>query len=470
MDLFIVSVFFLLGIIFCTTVIILLQMENAFFAFFCNKISCSYNRVLKFLKKILKVRSSELKEVKIGEAIIFAVVAILFPYLIYLVFAVTSNVFNNAQLYQLGGALQGLSAPFSAGIAAILTFIAFWTQYSANKIMIEDNQKQETTRRFYEMLNIHKENVSELKFLLYTPKSYASNNIKSFDNVPISENKGREIFHFYNREFSFLYDFICIVDNIQRNSLFAQKKKAVVDAYNIFYKRKFRSSEERDLLNKIGNAIYESKNETEYKKRIFSAIENSLYDELQKREIENLFYRFWEHKLFFGKQKPFIGHFAFLNHYYRHLYLTVKLVADDSKLSYETKRNLLRILRAQLTDKEQLMLFYNWLSGFGCQWEAMKENKNNPDAVLKNYFTRYRMIHNIYPGDVVFCSKNDEKDRAKEFIHFYKMVCVDENLPPKMCLEKKYGIDNEVLFQFEDWFPKGTLGFVYPQQNDEPQS
>ena len=74
-------------------------------------------------------------------------------------------------------------------------------------------------------------------------------------------------------------------------------------------------------------------------------------------------------------------------HYFRHMFLIVKFVVSkpESSLNYEEKRNYLRILRASLSTHEQIFLYYNWLSGFGSQWE---DEKNH-------FFTDYRMIHNV---------------------------------------------------------------------------
>ena len=74
-------------------------------------------------------------------------------------------------------------------------------------------------------------------------------------------------------------------------------------------------------------------------------------------------------------------------HYFRHLFLIVKFVVSksDDFLSYEEKRNYLRILRASLSTNEQIFLYYNWLAGYGRRWE----DGNN------HFFTDYRMIHNV---------------------------------------------------------------------------
>ena len=90
------------------------------------------------------------------------------------------------------------------------------------------------------------------------------------------------------------------------------------------------------------------------------------------------------------------GHLDQLSSYYRHLYLTVKTVVqlDNRVLSYGEKRQFLRILRAQLSSAEQVLLYYNWKSGCGEKWE---EDSSKPDG--NHFFTDYRIIHNIIPKD-----------------------------------------------------------------------
>lgn len=83
------------------------------------------------------------------------------------------------------------------------------------------------------------------------------------------------------------------------------------------------------------------------------------------------------------KYKPFAGHSSRLEHYYRHLFRAVKFVADQDENSAKEKYDYLKILRAQLSGHEQLMLYYNSLTSLGKPW---LENK---------YFTDYRMIKNL---------------------------------------------------------------------------
>jgi hypothetical protein len=70
----------------------------------------------------------------------------------------------------------------------------------------------------------------------------------------------------------------------------------------------------------------------------------------------------------------------------------VKFVAySDAITDYKSKMKYLKILRAQLSNHEQILLFYNWLStGYGGDWEN-EENK---------FFTEYKIIHNLWVGEL----------------------------------------------------------------------
>ena len=97
---------------------------------------------------------------------------------------------------------------------------------------------------------------------------------------------------------------------------------------------------------------------------------------------------------------------------------------EDNLIDYSDKRNYLRILRSQLSNQEQAMLFYNWKSKFGKNWEN-KENK---------FFTDYRMIHNIYDG-LLF--------------HDFKLKEIFD-LDSSKILKEENRIDDS-LFEFQNW-------------------
>ena len=62
----------------------------------------------------------------------------------------------------IGDAVGGILNPVIAIGAALLTFLAFYIQYQANRQVQEQFKVQQFESQFYEMLRLHKENVNSL--------------------------------------------------------------------------------------------------------------------------------------------------------------------------------------------------------------------------------------------------------------------------------------------------------------------
>lgn len=349
--------------------------------------------------------------------------------------------------------------PFIAIAAAIITFAAFWVQYKANmdlreeakkdreqaKIDREDNQeervkaekrnrKQQIINRFYEMLQIHRENVKELE---WNQQIHYEKDDRSFrEENECIQKRGRQIFFYYLLEFDFIYLII--------RGLYPELgiKEKVKKAYNIFYKNVYDDRfdfKKRAILRKFFQ-------NSEY--RFSGAISNisNIFGKniINKDDLNQLI----SNKDYFELQPLFKGHFDELNNYYRHLFLTVKTIANENKkklknkenkddLSYEEKRDLLRILRAQLTNTEQIMLFYNWFSENGRSWEQDDLNGNH-------FFTEYHMIHNIMPRRMLpirlLCIQNNP---YQNFIDYFGQK-------PIYSFIKEYCSKDDPMFEFED--------------------
>ena len=84
----------------------------------------------------------------------------------------------------------------------------------------------------------------------------------------------------------------------------------------------------------------------------------------------------------------------------------------DDLFSYEDKRQFLRILRAQLSSAEQVMLYYNWKSGCGEQWE---EDSSKPDG--NHFFTDYRSFSSL------------SSSSSDLFLSFFGFLFIDGFLP-----------------------------------------
>jgi hypothetical protein len=82
--------------------------------------------------------------------------------------------------------------------------------------------------------------------------------------------------------------------------------------------------------------------------------------------------------------KPMNGHMSRLSHYIRHIFQIVRFV-DESypEDEYEAKYAYITTLRAQLSNYEQLLIYYNALSVMGEAWRELKEDQT--EFLLKKY-------------------------------------------------------------------------------------
>lgn len=253
-----------------------------------------------------------------------------------------------------------------------------------------------------------------------------------------SSNKGRISFACFLSTFNDLFD--TYEDFLKKNNQEKETIEKITFVYNFFY-------------------IQGSDKESEdFKKFLEPFTKGYIKDEINRKEDEYYVCPNFEES-FFSEHK------TELNHYYRHLYMMVKYIdqIDKKILSYEEKRDLLRILRAQLTNKEQIMLFYNWLSNNGSQWEQKKDDAEN--NIKNSFFIKYRMIHNVSLENLSFLNnKTTTLDKAKEFITLFSHICTESNLPGgknfKMMKDKEW----DPVFEFEDILNRQDVGFNYQQK------
>ena len=382
----------------------------------------------------------------------------------------------------------GIMNPIIAIAAAIITFAAFWTQYQANTEMLEENRterkesiklnrKQQLVNQFYEMLKIHQDNVKELKWtkkviyerkhdidipsqnksgmhiiLTEAQKKAIQEKSRNVDEHEFVTDRGRYIFNFYLDEFNIIFN---LVDIIYPEKDLRQKVKI---AYDLFYKGSC-GGVLYDLIIKVKNCLREKSTYKDFASDISNFLDGNGLKE-KKDKIQSVLMDVFQRRSFFTIQTFLCGHFEKLNHYYRHLFLMVKMIAkeDEEILPYPEKRDLLRILRAQLSNKEQIMLFYNWYSGHGRQWEEDDEAGNH-------FFTKFRMIHNMTPYDAIpFQSMDGNTETAIiNFIKYFsgKDYPEKEDIDLRQSFDLKYGTKNDPYFEFEDWYDAEDHKFNY---------
>lgn len=345
----------------------------------------------------------------------------------------------------IGDTINGIAGPFIALAGAILTFLAFYIQYKANleqrnqftktiqnqekeakeqliqynrslERQNEERKEQEkiwkTERfenQFYEMVRLHKENVNEISLKLTNPYFTGTQQVTNETNL-----NGRIVFKYFLEEIKIIY---YVAKKTFKNN--TSTNKLINKSYGVFFHglpyqeekepNKPDQKEYTDFINTLLKINF-SYVQGEYRNLKYVVAEKTDY-----KNAINLNFKIGE------------GHSSYLAHYYRHLYQTVKFIVNQNEnfISYEEKRKYLRMLRAQLSNEEQAMLFYNWKSEFGNSWE----NERN------HFFTDYRMIHNIYAELII---------ADFSLIKIFKLM----NDP---YYRKENNRENDPLFEFEDW-------------------
>lgn len=90
---------------------------------------------------------------------------------------------------RIGDSIGGITAPFVAILAAVLTFLAFWVQYDFNEKQQVSIEKQRFEHNFYEMLNIHESITQSLKLMIIDESS----GVDSENNIVV-KSEGRDVF------------------------------------------------------------------------------------------------------------------------------------------------------------------------------------------------------------------------------------------------------------------------------------
>lgn len=110
-----------------------------------------------------------------------------------------------------------------------------------------------------------------------------------------------------------------------------------------------------------------------------------------------------------------------LGHYFRQMYHTVKYVLQPKWLTEEDRYGYVKLLRAQLSDYEQMMLYYNSLSINGFAW---KRSKSKTEIEKMSLIARFRLIKNIpyhydyfysHPADLYGLEKEAWNKKGKLF-------------------------------------------------------
>ena len=354
-----------------------------------------------------------------------------------------------------GDLIGGSFAPAIGLLAALTGGLAFFAQYKANQDIKNQFKLQQFESQFYEMLALHKDNINEMKIEGY-----------EFDdkgNKHKKDTTGRKIFVSMNTELLCIHQIVkkIILKNSTNKNVFKHYKDEIFNlSYSIFFHGIPKSKNE--FLKKKNNRIklsFLGNNEKARKKilnKIFEELEtikilhynNGLEGNVKNRKFKNRKYLNYlinipsnivsskDLNLIFN-YKPFDGHQSRLGHYYRHLFSMVNHVVKQKDISYEERRDYLKILRSQFSIYELTLLFYNYFSGYGIGWEnkyGTKENEINNNG--NSFFLDYRFLHNIEDDYRFNDIKPSEILLNNVKIHQNKIAC-----------KKGFNSDNDPVFE-----------------------
>lgn len=304
-------------------------------------------------------------------------------------YAVMSNTITPETATTLGArgdAVQGWSAPVIGGLGIVLTFAAFWVQFQANERQRKDIKRERFENKFYELLRLHKENVSEINIFrgTYTGRSafikmyeeykdilYICRKIGVDNPQLIPLPKGIDPIVIYH-EFAFKFFFFGVGQSTNEVHNTNDPFQAYINKVRTFLLLQQGSYDEVLATNKI--------------------LKSSMIEAPFKPKEEN-FPLFKRHYIY----RPFDGHISRLGHYYRHLFQMVKFVVvnNDLDLSKNEKYEYIKTLRATLSNHEQILLYYNAFNVPGKKWWKDNMTDLNGKEVTTHFILDYKLIKNI---------------------------------------------------------------------------
>ena len=293
---------------------------------------------------------------------------------------------------EIGDTIGGIMGPFIAVVAAILTFIAFWVQYEANIKQREDISIERHEAKYYKMLDIYSEMTNSLE---------------------VHGIKGKEAFAELVGEFTYTFFTIDkVFESVLCNQLYLmtaqQQVKDIIQcfldnrearytfitdlSYNLFFYGKHYMLV--DIAHPERTALGE-----EIKKIVFGLNKKSgittFADYVKGGEFEVQIQNLGLASLLYE------GHSDFLGHYFRHMFLMVNYVSslDGELFDEKDKVGYVKLLRAQMSDYEQILLYYNSLTEQGSAWNKPKGEKFPSEA---GFISRFRLIKNLPPNIPLF--------------------------------------------------------------------
>lgn len=360
--------------------------------------------------------------------------------------------YKDFSIGELGAILSGTIGTMVALLVAILTFLAFYVQYDANKKIQKQFRYQQSSDQFYTMLNLHNKNVeefrinsflSDVKQIRYRLKIKGLGEDKKVDLKSIISKTllaphnavrfkiRKDYKKYFNPISNVVYGrkcFILMIKDLHFTIHCVNKinqsykvKLDLDDEVDLAYRFFFWGTDSRhtnfsdNIKNGISLRIKDKLNELKFLIRNEANGDKITFDYVTTNGKYGVNHAVQDHFRFI----PISGHSIRLAHYFRHLYQMVKQIhldIENENISKQSGLRFLNTLRAQMSNQEQLLLYYNYRIGFGGKWDKRSDRKKNERSEYE-FLTKYKMIHNIPLYNTIHENIEHPEDHFKEFIN-----------------------------------------------------
>lgn len=281
----------------------------------------------------------------------FTMIAILVTNAIYLTLILLRHYFPTFHLFSISN--FGMFGDFVGGvIGTMVAVVAALYIIKSYKKQIEQDKKQSFEKTFLLMLELHRQNVREIE-------------ITDAEDKTIS---GKRVFKPLTEELKALYDKVyeVIGDIVPTNECF-QKWDATYEhkklAHELSYGYFFYEVDTYSLTLDKNTALYD----------ICEKVRGAIQEAKELNKLAHL-------------QRHTI-----LGHYYRHLFNMVNWVDSSRAITAEEKQKYCKLIRSQLSDYEEILLYYNTLSFLGKEWN---DPLGETDTKEMNLICKYRLLKN----------------------------------------------------------------------------
>ncbi len=299
----------------------------------------------------------------------------------------------NEHTGQIGDTIGGTFGPLIGALGVMLTFWAFWAQFKANRQQTRDLQSERFESRLFSMLETHRNNVDAIiidgfereDIVQEVPTTSTDGKVifQCISGNSSKEIRGRKAFVSMFDELRFLMDLTTGYKN-SKECAEDLKTLKVDDVYEVAYLIFFFGAEGES--EKVGSDLVLGN-----RWKLLSCVCGQLrilQDAIISGKIllQPVGTILGYEKDVPTKYLPGLGQMANLSHYFRHLFLMVDYVDSQPSdlLAPEEKYKYVRLIRAQMSIHEQLMVFYNALSILGAPWLHEKRKLMHTYCLVKS--------------------------------------------------------------------------------------